>query len=201
MRDGFTHELIIDAAMDIIHGKGTQLLTMEQLAKQAGVAKGTLYLYFRNKTEVVKAAVDRIFLPLMEDLDDIFSSNFPLEKRLERMIRAQLHFFDERINLFRILMQDREAPSYCDSPLNDGSPYWIAYENTKQLIDEGIQLERFRPVDTTQAAIGLIETTLGRIFLNLMGRSVGTIDQQVKTIMDILLHGIASKGATCIRTK
>lgn len=46
---------IVDAARSVFHRKGLAHATMEDIAKEIGVSKGALYLYFRTKTELLGA--------------------------------------------------------------------------------------------------------------------------------------------------
>jgi AcrR family transcriptional regulator len=50
---------ILDAAEDVIFGKGIEQATMEEIAEKAEVSKGTLYLYFKNKNELYMAIAKR----------------------------------------------------------------------------------------------------------------------------------------------
>lgn len=52
-------ELIIDAAEEIIYQKGFDNATMDEIAEQAEVGKGTLYLYFKNKLAIYIAICER----------------------------------------------------------------------------------------------------------------------------------------------
>lgn len=56
-RDSKKSELILEAAARLLRQKSFKDLSMEELAEEAGVAKGTLYLYFRSKGD--------IYLPLL----------------------------------------------------------------------------------------------------------------------------------------
>lgn len=50
---------IVDAAEDVIFSKGLEQATMDEIAEQAELSKGTLYLYFKNKTELYLAITQR----------------------------------------------------------------------------------------------------------------------------------------------
>ncbi len=52
-------ETIIDAAEKVIFSKGLDQATMDEIAKKAELSKGTLYLYFKNKTELFIAICER----------------------------------------------------------------------------------------------------------------------------------------------
>ena len=48
---------ILDAALKVFAQKGFAAARMDDIAKAAGVTKGTIYLYFENKEEVFKSLV------------------------------------------------------------------------------------------------------------------------------------------------
>src|SRR5690349_25092463 len=48
---------ILDAALKVFAHKGFAAARMEDIAKEAGVTKGTIYLYFENKEAVFKSLV------------------------------------------------------------------------------------------------------------------------------------------------
>lgn len=50
---------IIDAAEEIIFSKGLEQATMDEIAEEAELSKGTLYLYFKNKNELYLAITQR----------------------------------------------------------------------------------------------------------------------------------------------
>ena len=51
--------VIIDAAEKVIFSKGIEQATMKKIAEEAELSKGTLYLYFKNKTELYMAIAKR----------------------------------------------------------------------------------------------------------------------------------------------
>lgn len=56
----------MDAATSCLVEKGVNALTMDDVALRAGVAKGTLYLYFTSKAELLSALQERELAGLME---------------------------------------------------------------------------------------------------------------------------------------
>jgi TetR/AcrR family fatty acid metabolism transcriptional regulator len=55
------HQRILDAAIQVIAEKGFFHSRVSEIAKRAGVADGTIYLYFKNKDELLMAAIDSAF--------------------------------------------------------------------------------------------------------------------------------------------
>src|SRR5208337_2306661 len=74
---------ILDAAMEVAKKKGYQSMTLDDVAGEVGVTKGTLYLYFKNKEELfrcVSLEMAKTFKEMMEytlvesdDLDTILN--------------------------------------------------------------------------------------------------------------------------------
>lgn len=55
---------VLDAALDLFMEKGFALTRMEDVARRAGISKGTVYLYFASKEAVLEALVRRALLPV-----------------------------------------------------------------------------------------------------------------------------------------
>ena len=60
---------ILDAALELFCQKGYAATTLEQVAKAAGVSKGTLYLYYDNKEELFRSMVRELLVPHVEDFE------------------------------------------------------------------------------------------------------------------------------------
>lgn len=60
---------LIDAAQKVFADKGFERTAVSDIVKQAGVAQGTFYLYFKTKHDVVNALVDRMIEQVVAGLD------------------------------------------------------------------------------------------------------------------------------------
>ena len=56
---------MLAAALDLFVERGFASTRLEDVAKRAGVSKGTLYLYFENKDELFKAVVRNTIVPVI----------------------------------------------------------------------------------------------------------------------------------------
>lgn len=66
---------IIDAALALFVEKGFAATRLEDVAKLAGVTKGTVYLYFANKEELFKAVVRETVLPTLEHAETLVADH------------------------------------------------------------------------------------------------------------------------------
>ena len=102
---------IQDAAMAVIARKGIDETTVQDIADEAGIAKGTVYVYFRDREELLAKTGDRLFENLLNELTPAFDADAPFAEKLRGLAQKQLRFFDEHRALFRATMalSQREA--------------------------------------------------------------------------------------------
>ena len=69
-----TRQRIIDAARAVFLTRGVSRTTLEHIAAEADVTRGAVYWHFKNKTEIFYAIRDRVFLPLIDRMDDTLAT-------------------------------------------------------------------------------------------------------------------------------
>jgi TetR/AcrR family fatty acid metabolism transcriptional regulator len=80
---------------------------IEDLAEIAGIAKGTLYLYFRNKDDLARAVIAAGYQELSVAIRDCASGEKSFPALLGRILRAYAHYFAENPDMMRIFHQAR----------------------------------------------------------------------------------------------
>jgi AcrR family transcriptional regulator len=89
---GEVREGILDATELLLARYGYRKMTVEDIAHEVGVGKGTIYLHFSSKEEVVLSHVDRIVDRLKERLHAIALSNATAAVRLRLMLLTRVLF-------------------------------------------------------------------------------------------------------------
>src|ERR1041385_8164537 len=105
----FNRQSIQEAVIQLMCREGLGAVTMERVAQEVGIAKGTVYLHYRDKQALLDAVKDSALTPLMERLDQLFASDLDPLRTLEGYSLRYLGYFDERRDLFRILLYEREV--------------------------------------------------------------------------------------------
>lgn len=96
-RDKPKYKQIIDAAVIVIAENGYHQAQVSKIAKQAGVADGTIYLYFKNKEDILISVFNEKMAVFVESLQDIIENGITSKDKLSRMIE----------NHFNVLATDR----------------------------------------------------------------------------------------------
>lgn len=97
-------EAILDAAIGLFAERGFSSIKMSEIAKAAGVAKGTLYNYFDDKEEVFAALAERGRQHFLDGMDAAMAS-VQGWARLEAQIRHMLGFLAQNRALVRIYLE------------------------------------------------------------------------------------------------
>src|SRR6267378_5831885 len=93
---------IQEATMRVIARKGMAAATMQEIADEAGVAKGTIYLYFRDRDELVEKAFEFAMNELHRRVDEALEKKASFEDKLRSVLAAQIGFFQQNREFFRL---------------------------------------------------------------------------------------------------
>jgi AcrR family transcriptional regulator len=98
-----TRERLLDAAMRVIHAQGAAALTLDQVAKEAGVSKGGLLHHFPSKEALIEALLRHLFQQFEQCVHDYYEQEPPAAGRLLRAyIRAS--YADQTVPLDMAVM-------------------------------------------------------------------------------------------------
>lgn len=82
-------EEILDAALEVFTTKGFAAARLDEIARAAGISKGTLYLYFKSKQDIFEAAIQHTINPRLEQVEKLVSEDDgPAADLLTRLIRT-----------------------------------------------------------------------------------------------------------------
>jgi AcrR family transcriptional regulator len=85
-------EIILTAALDLFRHYGYRRTSMEDIARAAAVAKGTLYLYFKSKDELFEAICQSLAAHIAEGVTAVETLDLPLETKLAALMEAKFGF-------------------------------------------------------------------------------------------------------------
>jgi AcrR family transcriptional regulator len=88
-------ERIVEAAAERFRYYGIGKTTMQEIATDAGVAVGTLYLYFSNKDDLIVACAERFAGRHRQEADRILASSQPVDRKLRTYIRDRFRQSEE----------------------------------------------------------------------------------------------------------
>ncbi len=97
---------ILAAAREVMERRGVEATTMDEIAAAAGVAKGTIYLYFRSKEELIYALMSQVGENMLQDLKAIVETSHSPREKLLQVLKVLLEYLERERVLFPIYMRD-----------------------------------------------------------------------------------------------
>lgn len=199
-KDARPQELLA-AALDLFVERGYASTRLEDVAKRAGVSKGTLYLYFTNKEELFKAVVRENIVPALGEAEDIIST---FEGHSADLLRCVIMGWWERLGATKasgiIKLVMAEAGNFPDLALFYQEE--VIARSTRMMnsmFERAIARKEFRDVDVNTMTQVLIAPML---MLITWKHSIGPCDGGelnpmgfLESFLDMALHGLLPPAA------
>jgi AcrR family transcriptional regulator len=161
------------------------------VAQEVGIAKGTVYLHFSDKEALLEAVKDASLDPLMERIDEVFRADGSPDRKLRAYSLRYLTYFDERRDLFRILLYEREVPRSSGSRFR-GNRYRRLVNETARVIKEGVKQGVFRAVDPNKAAAMFVEANFAMLNQRLLNEKPSPVEDDANLLADVFLGGLSN---------
>lgn len=179
--------------MRVVSRRGLADLTMAEVAKEAGVAKGTIYLYFKDRQDLLNSTAEHAFTKLGERIDAAFGAAGSFRQRFDLLVRTQLEFFDENTEFFRVHL----AMSDCNSGAGRRAqphPRYLAYlDRLARFFEEGERSGELKVVHARRLALFLAEGMRGVIFRRITEKESPPLSEDVALITTTILDGVAAE--------
>ena len=168
---------LIAAALELFVERGYAGTRLEDVAAQAGVSKGTLYLYFENKEELLKAVVrDNIVVRISESADEVARFDGSSADLLRHLVTTWWRDYGESTagGLGKLIMAESgNFPEIARFFVEEVIDPWHAV--LAAAIVRGIERGEFRRIDTP---IFVRVVTAPLVMLSLWKRSFGPCSRQ-----------------------
>jgi AcrR family transcriptional regulator len=99
-----TKQIIMEAAIKEISEKGYIGATMDGIAANAGVAKGTLYYHFKTKEDLFNFIVEEGLSLIKKDIDQAVSNETDIIDKFRQLSFTQLKIIYENRDFFKVIM-------------------------------------------------------------------------------------------------
>lgn len=186
---------IMNAAEEVFSQKGFSDARMDDIAEETGLSKGTLYLYYKSKDDLIIAILDRIFqhefrtfenldLASMSATDAIWNFAETTSKDVKMMMRLLPITYEFMGLAFRNKFVQKAFKAYFNRYMDILIP----------IIQHGIDTGEFRPVDPKEIAIAMGAIMEGTLLLWVYDSSLVEPENHIRSGMKLLLEGVRAKG-------
>jgi AcrR family transcriptional regulator len=186
-----TREHILKVAMHIFSKFGFQKTTVDEIAKAAHKAKGSVYYYFRNKEELFQNVVEKEFNILQRELINAVDEGKTGKVKLSNYITIRMKVLRELSNMYEALKND-----YLDY-LGFVEQIREKYDNeevalVKSILATGMKNGEFELRDEKQTAFVIVRALKG-FEVPIMVNKHLSIEEELEFMINILLNGIEKR--------
>ncbi len=187
---------ILEAAMAVFARQGFDQTRMDDIAQEAGLSKGALYLYYKSKDTIISTILQFFFTQAMNKLSSFLESEEQLSVR-QRLFSLNRYYMQEMkwmtslvplsFEFYAVAARQKTVRHFLKQYFKD---YRVALT---QLIQHGIEQGEFRPIEPEQVAISITALYEGLALLWLVDPDATTWEQTGATSLTILLDGITAR--------
>lgn len=182
-------QAIIEAALDIFAKQGYEDTTIAQIAAAAGVAVGTVYLYFHNKREIYTQVSINWTERLAAALQDPRIQSLPVEQAPRAIIETVFRLCHESSKLMTLFQVDIQSSEELQMHKDaDGAIISVVDSFLRTAVERG-QLVPFDTVMYAKLLFGLVDSALFECFCVQEGRNEDEFRERSIEIVERLLFG------------
>ncbi len=189
----FRREQVIEVARRLFGERGTTDVPMDEIAAAAGVARSTVYVYFANREELLRACLKGMHTHLIDAVAATWEDDAEPTRRLTCLIEEMLARVDENPAFFRLAMVTQETPSSGAAAV--GAELALISLDIARLLrdlfDEGVAAGQFRRLDPDRAVALIGQQIYGAIAVRAAEPVPPPRHEAAADIVDFVVHGLA----------
>jgi AcrR family transcriptional regulator len=193
----YRRDALLKAAIRVFGECGFDSATMERIAREADVAKGTTYLYYRSKQSIYDAALGSGLAELDERTQTAMDRAAGLRDAIRAFITARAEYFFERRDFFRMyvgavarhITSARLKPSEFQALLDRQS------RRLEQAIARAVARREIRRVDPAATALAIFDVTRGLVARRITATGTRDLGQDVQFLSDLVWQGLEKRQA------
>lgn len=184
---------ILDAAIAVFARLGFRAARMDDVAEQAGLSKGALYLYYKSKDAIIAAILQRLFAGEFKHLQALVESEgkgpvaeqlLTLTRQFASMMQWMSKLMPIAFEFYAIAGRDKAVRQFLKE-------YFTDYRHLlARLIERGIAQGEFRDINAEATAITFVALFEGQALLFFVDPEAIQWAEQLETSMRLLLSGL-----------
>lgn len=189
-------DAILDATDRLLAKFGYRKMTVEDIAIEAGIGKGTIYLHFSSKEEVVLSHVDRIVDRLKQHLAEIARSKITAPERLRQMLLVRVLFRFDSIQHYTQSLNDLLAALRPGLLARRAKYFEEEAQIFAEVLADGRTSGELEVENELNAARALLEATNGLLPYSLSTTELGErkeVERRTRQVADLVLRGLLNR--------
>ncbi len=189
-RSGEKHQVILDAAIKTFSRSGYHRTRVSDIAGEAGVADGTVYIYFSNKEDILISLFQNLMNRFVEELRTELSRCRNANEKLETIIDYHLRTLGSRPEQARVTQIELRQ---IDQKINEGisKPLLSYFQLIEEVIEEGKKQALYRQELNTRTARKVVFGAIDEVVTCwVMSSKPYQLADLKEPVFDLLIRGL-----------
>ena len=189
-------DAILDATDRLLARYGYKKMTVEDISVEVGIGKGTIYLHFTSKEEIVLSHVDRIIERVKDRLREVATSDAPAAERLRSMLLTRVLYRFDSIQHYTQSLSDLLAALRPGLMARRALYFEAEAQIFAELLIAGRESGEFDFQDEKATARALLQATNGLLPYSLSTAELGAreeVEQRAADIADLVMRGLVNR--------
>jgi len=186
----FRCQSIREAAMRVVSRKGYDHVTVQDIADEAGVAKGTVYLYFKSREDVLEKTMSFSFEDFHILIREAIGRGTTFRERVEQVVRAQLEYFEQQQEFFRLYLAMAEPLG--ERRLRKHASYRTHIGQLVSMVEMAVENDEVRAQPPERIAIALASVIRDIGLQRMTEKNKRPIAEDIEFVRDFICRGIAT---------
>jgi AcrR family transcriptional regulator len=184
---------ILAAARKVFATRGFSDATMDEIASTAGIAKGTVYLYFSSKKDVYLAALKHGLSELREQTRSTMEAATGVRSKLRAFVRTRIEYSEANRDFIKIYHSEfgnLTSSAACDSEFQQ--LYLQQAKVLETVLADAIKSGEIRRVRSDFAAFIIYDMVRGVMTQRLLEWSKAPLEEDIELLNDLVWKGITA---------
>jgi len=188
MKDEKDNAILI-AARRLFARYGLRKTTVDEIAIQARVGKGTIYEYYKSKEEVFQAVVEEEAQILKKEIKKAVDSQDTPESKLRAYVMARMQLINQLANFYSTFRDEYlDYYGFIEKIRKKYTDYEIS--TIKEILKEGINKKLFSIKDLDLTAFAVVVAMKGLEYYWAMETDRREVEKKIDTSLNIFFNGI-----------
>jgi AcrR family transcriptional regulator len=187
------HAQILDAARAVFSRQSFAATVVEDIARDAGIGKGTLYLYFRSKEEIYVAAVTADARKIQLETSVRLADLPDFRQKLRAFLEIRLEYIESHQNFLRIYLAEFGRLCLGHSEMSSQFEEIVLESNRSlaEMLESAARNGEIRPVNIPVTSFAIHDLTRGMMERRLMNWSPLNPSEDLEFTFNLIMKGIA----------
>ena len=193
----YRRDVLLGAAIRVFGERGFDCATMERIAEEADVAKGTTYLYYDSKQSIYDAALSSGIAELDERTREVIDRAPNFREAISAFMTARAEYFFQHRDFFRMYVAAITRQVTSSKPRASEFQAMVDRQTRRleQAVARAAARREIRQVDSAATAVAIFDLTRGLIARRMVSTGDFDLAEDVAFLSELVWRGLKREKA------